>query len=448
MANLNKVLIGNFLKRIRRPVDIEKNKEYKLLTVRLHHKGIVLRCMKKGSEIGTKKMYTVNTGDFILSGIDARNGAFGIVPEEMDGAVVTNDFWYFKVDANVIDKRLFLELTQTRWFDEICRKGSDGTTQRIRLQKDKFYNQEIQLPSKTNHDTLLNKIISVKTCSKNLYTKITHQQSLLKKLRQSILQDAISGKLTDKWRRDNPDREPATELLLRIQAEKERLVKEKKIKKPKSLPSISKDEIPFELPEGWAWCRLGDYFQFIDYRGRTPRKSKDGVRLITAKNIRMGNIDNNPVEYITDELYKEWMTRGYPETGDLLFVTEGATMGFIATIKMEYKFALAQRTINLKPIIKINCEGIKYFIMSPLFQKTLKDNCTGSAATATGVKAAVLKTLLLPIPPLVEQEVIVSKVEKLFIYCDELEQKISKSRQNSELLMRAVLKEAFSGGGE
>jgi len=275
----------------------------------------------------------------------------------------------------------------------------------------------------------------------SLTSEITHQQTILKKLHQSILQDAISGKLTEKWRKENPDVESATELLARIKAEKERMVKEKKIKKQKPLAPVGEDEIPFELPEGWAWCRLGDYFQFIDYRGRTPRKAKDGVRLITAKNIRMGYVDNNPVEFISDKLYKEWMTRGYPEIGDLLFVTEGATMGFVATINMEYVFALAQRTINLKPIVKKNCEGIKYFIMSPHFQKVLKDNATGSAAT--GVKAAILKNLLIPIPPNKEFKIVVDKLEKLFKYCDQLEHQINKSQQDSELLMQVVLQEAF-----
>jgi len=101
----------------------------------------------------------VKAGDFILSGIDARNGAFGIVPDELDGAVVTNDFWYFKVDEEVIDKHLFLELTSTDWFDDICRKGSDGKTQRIRLQKDKFFNQPVTLPPRDQQPALLFRLL-------------------------------------------------------------------------------------------------------------------------------------------------------------------------------------------------------------------------------------------------------------------------------------------------
>ena len=90
-------MIGDFLHRIKRPIKLEAKKYYKLVTIKLSHKGVVLRQEKFGSEIKSK-MFEVKTGDFILSGIDARNGAFGIVPPELDGAIVTNDFWYFDIN--------------------------------------------------------------------------------------------------------------------------------------------------------------------------------------------------------------------------------------------------------------------------------------------------------------------------------------------------------------
>ena len=90
----NKQFIGDFLKRIKRPISLTPDKEYKLVTIKMNHKGVVLRGLKKGADIKSN-MFEVKEGDFILSGIDARNGAFGIVPKELDGAIVTNDFWYF-----------------------------------------------------------------------------------------------------------------------------------------------------------------------------------------------------------------------------------------------------------------------------------------------------------------------------------------------------------------
>lgn len=134
--------------------------------------------------------------------------------------------------------------------------------------------EQNKLSSKIYFDESCEKqILSIQKRSINcfaIHAEITHQQSLLKKLRQSILQDAISGKLTEKWQRENSDVEPATELLARIKAEKERLVKEKKIKKQKQLPLITEAEIPFELPKGWAWCRLGDISEVKV--GATPKR--------------------------------------------------------------------------------------------------------------------------------------------------------------------------------
>ena len=90
-------LIGDFLKRIKRPIDLKPNQEYNLVTIKMNHKGVVLRGKKKGQDIKSK-MFEVKEGDFILSGIDARNGAFGIVGKDLEGAIVTNDFWYFEID--------------------------------------------------------------------------------------------------------------------------------------------------------------------------------------------------------------------------------------------------------------------------------------------------------------------------------------------------------------
>ena len=113
-------------------------------------------------------MYEVKAGDFSLSGIDARNRAFGIVPDELDGAFVINDFWYCKVDEEMIDKHLFLELTSTKWFNDLCLKGSDGTTQKIRLQKNKFLNQPVALPPRHRHPALLAGLLNSKQTIQDL----------------------------------------------------------------------------------------------------------------------------------------------------------------------------------------------------------------------------------------------------------------------------------------
>ena len=116
-----------------------------------------------------------------------------------------------------------------------------------------------------------------------LLTEITHQQSLLGKLKQAILQEAIQGKLTADWRAANPDAEPAHKLLQRIQAEKARLIAKKKIRKEKPLPEITPEEIPFEIPDGWEWCRLGLIGVFE--RGKSKHRPRNDSRLFVDGNI-------------------------------------------------------------------------------------------------------------------------------------------------------------------
>ena len=99
----NTVKLGDLLKRRKTAVKIIPDKDYKLVTIKLHHKGVVLRNIAKGFEIQSS-MHEIKAGDFILSGIDARNGAFGIVPNELEGAIITNDFWCLEPDKDIIKK--------------------------------------------------------------------------------------------------------------------------------------------------------------------------------------------------------------------------------------------------------------------------------------------------------------------------------------------------------
>jgi len=297
--------------------------------------------------------------------------------------------------------------------------------------------------------SLLKEIQNYRATFDSLSHESINQTTCLTKLRQAILQEAIEGKLTADWSKENPVRKgdpdyDAEALLEKIQAEKEKLIEEGKIKKQKPLAPIKAEEVPFELPQGWVWTRLGEVFSFIDYRGKTPTRTEEGVRLISAKNIKFGHIDNNPVEYIAADKYDKWMVRGFPKNGDILFVTEGHTMGFVARIDLDFKYILAQRTICLQPIFYSYPEVVFNFMMSPIFQSNVKDNATGAAAT--GIKSAKLKHLLIPLPPLAEQEFINKRVNNHLSVIELLEKQVLERKEQSEQLMQAVLREAFEGG--
>ncbi|REC59501.1 hypothetical protein DRF65_25810 [Chryseobacterium pennae] len=435
-------LIKDFLKRFKRPVQLIPDKDYKLVTISSKHRGIKLRELKKGSLIKSN-MYEVKAGDFVLSGIDARNGAFGIIPQELDGGIITNDFWCLQINENVISKELFLELTATTWFDDLCNRGSDGTTNRVRLQKDKFFSQEVPLPLKNEQKHLLHKILSIKQKSVTLTQEIENQKKLLSQFKQATLEEALQGKLTEKWRVENPDIEVASQLLKRIKAEKSQLINEKKLKKEKDLVTISKEEIPFEIPENWVWCRLGD------------------IGLINPKNNEKQNIESSfiPMEFISDHygvipIYesRQWndIKKGYTHfaENDIGFAKitpcfENSKAAVFKNLKNNIGAGTTELHIfRCLPENKVICNFIYAIFKSTDFLKNGAAVMTGSAGQKRVPKEYLLNKII-PLPPFDEQQAIVEKIENIMAQCAILEKKIAQSEQNAKMLMKAVLKEAF-----
>lgn len=170
-----RVKIGDFLKPVRSSTTIQSDVDYKQVTVRMNNQGVCLRGIKKGSEIKTKKQFLVEPGQFILSKIDARNGAFGLVPNDLDGAIVTQDFPTYSINHEIIDKDYLLLINRTELFLELMRKSSSGTTNRKRLKEEKFLNIEIDLPKPdvqhkitSNHKLFQNKLSKINFSINNL----------------------------------------------------------------------------------------------------------------------------------------------------------------------------------------------------------------------------------------------------------------------------------------
>ena len=188
MSKWRQVRVGDFLHRVKNPVQLADDKDYKLVTVRMHHNGVVLRELKKGKLIGSN-MYRIKSGQFILSGIDARHGAFGVIPEELDGAVVTNDFWYFDIDESVVSRDFFLWLTTTPLFLDACIKSSEGTTNRRRLQGDKFFNSMFKFPEISEQKRMTDLISKIEGLEK----QIDETKKISQMLLQAVLREAFAG---------------------------------------------------------------------------------------------------------------------------------------------------------------------------------------------------------------------------------------------------------------
>ena len=150
--------IGAFLVKSRDTIEVQDHIEYKQVTIKINNGGVVPRNNGeaiKGLKIGTKRQHVVHAGQFIMSKIDARNGAYGIVPKELEGAIVTNDFPIFDVDIEKIIPQFLVLVSTTENFIEFARKCSSGTTNRKRIDIEAFLNQQIPLPSIEEQEALL-----------------------------------------------------------------------------------------------------------------------------------------------------------------------------------------------------------------------------------------------------------------------------------------------------
>ena len=254
-------------------------------------------------------------------------------------------------------------------------------------------------------------------------------------LKQTVLQLAVMGKLVPQ----NPADEPASELLKRIAAEKDRLSRVEGLRTTAE-PHIEADEQYMAIPDSWRFQRLGNLAKFIDYRGKTPDKINSGVPLITAKNVRFGFISREPYEFVSEKEYTNWMTRGFPRLGDILFTTE-APLGNAAIVDISEKFALAQRVI----CFQFHEPQIANYLLLALMSKQVRHQIEGEATgmTATGIKASRLKEIPVPIPPLAEQHRIVTKVNELMTLCDRLIADLGTAHQRQATLADTLIESAL-----
>ena len=201
----------------------------------------------------------------------------------------------------------------------------------------------------------------------------------------------------------------------------------------------------FENPkENWEVCSLESNIKLIDYRGRTPVKTESGVRLITAKNVKLGFLQIEPQEFIAENNYESWMSRGIPNFGDVIFTTE-APLANVAQINTMEKLAFAQRIIVMQPKqTKLNQTFLKYMLLSnPIRNKILGK---GTGATVLGIKSSLLKKIEIYFPKSIqEQQIIVQKLDALSAETKKLEAIYQQKVNDLEELKKSVLQKAFAG---
>lgn len=268
----------------------------------------------------------------------------------------------------------------------------------------------IPLPPLGEQKRIVTKIEEIFAVIDQIGTKKEEALSIIRNMRQSALQDAIMGVLVEQDEND----EPASILYEKIQAEKERLIKEKKIKKEKPLPAIEEDEIPFEIPDSWKWVRLGNVILSI-FGGGTPSKAitsywNGDIPWATVKDISDKDTQlNSTIDFITEDGFNNCSGQ-MVNKGDIIVITR---MGLGRAVISCIDTAINQDLKGIKLPKQLNS---KYFLNA---YKSI--DIKGTGTTVKGIKQSSLLNACIPLPPLKEQERIAEKIDEIMAICDQME---------------------------
>ena len=297
--------------------------------------------------------------------------------------------------------------------------------------RDYFFNEQIEDKIIELHESQL--------IGSELQTELKTQSNLLSKLRQAYLQEAVMGKLTE------PSQDNAQTLLKAIKSQKAELIKQGKLRKEKPLAPIKPEEIPFEIPDNWVWCRLGEICHKItDGTHHSPTNIENGdFKYITAKNIKSHGIDLSNITFISREIHNEIYSRCNPTIGDILYIKDGATTGVVTINNIEEEFSMLSSVALFKTSPLINNEYLVHLLRSPFIYKLIRNDMSGVAITRVTLQK--INNFPIPLPPLSEQKAIVAKVEGLLGNISLLESENTAQQIDVQRLMGAVLQEAFGG---
>jgi type I restriction enzyme S subunit len=381
--------LGKILLRSKERIEIQPDKEYREITVKYWGRGVTLRRHVLGAEIAAEKRYVAHANQFIVSRIDARHGAFGLVPESLDGSIVSGDFPVYDIDHSLMFPPFLDWMSKTDDFVSLSSRASEGTTRRVRLREDKFLESQIVVPP------------------------LEEQRSLVRRTEE------LKARITE-----------ARSFMVRTVEHADLLVD-------------STLNMFLGSSHNWRQLTVKECCEhIIDYRGRTPPLSDHGIPHITSANIKDGKIDWNTSKFVSEETYGKYMTRGIPRSGDVIFTME-APLGETAVVLDQRRFSLAQRTLLLRGAREVvNGKFLSIVLTSPTVREAI--NAKATRTTVSGIALKRLVGIKLPIPPLDEQSRIVMHVEKLRTRTRMLKELGDRMLINLENLLPSLLDRMFT----
>ena len=388
------VRLGQVLTKSNESVDLKSDETYREVTIKLWGKGVILRRQATGAEMAASRRMVVRQNQFILSRIDARNGAFGLVPASLDGAVVSNDFPSFILNADKLEPAYLAWLSKTANFVELCKAASEGTTNRVRLKEEQFLKTTISLPPLAEQQRIVARI-------EELAAKIGEARGLRRQAveeAEALLASELT-KIIGSLERKNPLRQLGD-----------------------FRPHVTSG------PRNW-----GRHYQ------------EAGVRFYRAQDIGSNNkVIKNAKVFVAPPPGEQGRS-AMLLSGDLMFVITGATVGRCAIFEDNLEPGLVSQHVAIcrLPADKILPEYALWSMRSPYGQSQLLGQRYGQGKP--GLNLSNIRALSLPIPALPYQRRVVSYLDNLNSKVDSIKRLQAETSAELDAMLPSILDKAFRG---
>ncbi len=440
MSEWKKVKIGDFLteREGRYKPDDSKISKYKRLD-KIDFSGTI-----HISDKPTKTdMIIVHPGDLVISGINVAKGAVAVY-QGNEPVCATIHYSSYTFDSSKVDLDYFKYFVKSPAFIAALQKQVKGGI-KTEIKPKHLLPLEISIPDLQTQREIVQKISLQLQRTEQLSLEIKSQKNYIKQLRQNILQEAIEGKLSAAWRKQNPVQKgnpdyDAEALFEQIQKERNGE------KKQKELSQITDEEKPFEIPESWKWVKLGEISLLITdgKHGDSVNQNNSGYYFLSAKDIHNGELIYTNARQITEKDFYETHRRTNLEPGDICIVNTGATVGklSIAPDNPRTYMTTFQKSVAVVKLVKnlVSNIYVKFFLIFDV--PKLMATSWGSAIN--NLLLSDMKNEPIPLPPLSEQKEIVKQVEKLLQTVSDLKNQITEREQLTKQLMQSILKESFN----
>lgn len=389
-SNLKHIGIGKIMVKNRDIIEVQDSETYNRVTIKLYNKGLKIRDTVQGSEIGVKRQTIIKPGQFIMSKIDARNGAFGVVTKELKNAITTADFLSYNVNTEIINADYLRLLTTTKYFTELCESTSTGTTGRKRISESLFLETQIPLPSALKEQEQL-----VQAYQSKITQAETNRQeaTTLEAKVENYLMDELGIEIVEKKKQEN-----GYKFLQFV-----------------DFKDLSRWGIKKQLFESkYNLTTIENNYTYLG-RGKSPKyNDKSDKFILNQKCVRWFQIDNQFAKKVDSGWLQSISKTGFTKENDILINSTGeGTIGRSAIIDAKNANLLTDSHILL---LRLDSKLINPFFYMCWFnskENQFQLDQIKSAQTTKQTELGIenLKNMLLPLPPLPVQNKIVTQID-------------------------------------